>query len=442
LRLLLEIERTGFPAGGRLEQVEASLSSAEDQRFFHNLISEVLRHRLRLDHLIDSRLAHTRLSDLPPPIRAALRLGAAQLLRLSSVPAHAAVDTSVSLASRHGHKGTAGLVNAVLRRLATEGREAWNAVDALPSPREDPARLAAHLSLKYSHPEWLIRRFLDRWGEERTERVLAFDNSIPDYWVRRNPPEDAALPQGAAPGWIPGTARFPAGSRPAELPSFARGEWTIQDGSAILVGMLPPRVRGLVVDLCAAPGTKTGHLLERAEAGTRVLACDFSRGRLRRLRRGLSRWAGEGDAPCSLVAADGRRPPLREGWDGVLIDAPCSNLGVLRRRLDLRWRAREEEIQRLAAVQAALLDAAASRVAAGGWLVYSVCTLEPEETISQRDRFFGIHADWLEIPLPAVVPETARGRTGEMILLPGEMETDGTYAFVAGRGKAVREAEG
>jgi 16S rRNA (cytosine967-C5)-methyltransferase len=136
------------------------------------------------------------------------------------------------------------------------------------------------------------------------------------------------------------------------------------------------------------------------------------------------------------VAADGRRTPIRPPWDSVLIDAPCSNLGVLRRRVDLKWRAQEEEILRLAALQSELLTAAAARCAAGGHLVYSVCTMEPEETSEQRDRFFATHPEWAAAPLPEAVPMEARGREGEMLLPPGRFETDGGYAFLARKGES------
>ena len=378
-----------------------------------------------------------------PWIRGALRLGATQLLPMSGIPSHAAVNTAVELAARHGHRGTAGLVNAVLRRVIQDGKAIWNSIGTAGndpaacsgeaeavSKTDDPEDRLRLLSIRESHPSWLVRRWVRHWGFERTERVLCWNQQHPDYWLRLKPGESP--PPGAVLGWIPQTARLKAGSRPAEAPGFAEGRWTIQDGSGILVGWLVPGARGLVIDLCAAPGTKTGHLLERAEAGARVVALDLSPGRLRRLRHGLGRTSGE---PL-CAAADGRHPPVRPPWDGVLIDAPCSNLGVLRRRVDLKWRAAEEEIPRLASIQAALLDAAAEGVMPGGWLTYSVCTLEPEETTAQRDRFLAAHPGWIPGALPEFLPAAARSREGEMILVPGELETDGTYAFVLRRESA------
>jgi 16S rRNA (cytosine967-C5)-methyltransferase len=437
--VLAGLDEEAVPAGGLIERAESSFGRREDRALFRALVGAVLRHRSRLDAVLNALLDRLPVAELPPAIRAALRLGAAQLVVLDGIPAHAAVDTSVELAARHGHRGTAGLVNAVLRRLGREGRARWEEWDHFEA--SDPVET---LAVRHSHPVWLVRRWAARWGLAETERVLRWNNAIPDYWLRLKP--GATAPPGAAEGWIPGTARLPAGSHPAEQSGFSAGEWTIQDGSGILVGLLLPEVRGLVLDLCAAPGTKTGHLAERAHAGTRLVALDPSRGRLRRLAQGLERQgraarragpAEDESVRVLLVAADGRRTPVRPPWDSVLIDAPCSNLGVLRRRVDLKWRAQEEEIHRLATLQAELLTAAAARCAAGGHLVYSVCTMEPEETSEQRDRFFAAHPEWAAAPLPEAVPMEARGREGEMLLPPGRFETDGGYAFLARR----RESE-
>ncbi|MEZ4648606.1 MAG: hypothetical protein R3E97_07420 [Candidatus Eisenbacteria bacterium] len=193
-----------------------------------------------------------------------------------------------------------------------------------------------------------------------------------------------------------------------------------------------------MLDLCAAPGTKTGHLLERGGERIHVLAADRSPGRPRRMRRGLER-LGRAEQ-VHLVACDGRVPawpggvtgsPLGDGqFSGALVDAPCTNLGVVRRRPDVRWRVTEDEVERLRAVQAALLDAAAAGVAPGGWLVYSVCTIDPTETLEQRAAFLTRNPGFRPVPLPDWIPDGARAAEGEMLLLPGEFETDGGYAFV------------
>ena len=439
VRLLMRLEHEGHPMTGDLEEAASRFSAHQDRQFLRSLFLETVRHRRRLDHVLQEMLERP-LEAIEPPVRNVLRLGATELLVLRVAP-HAAVDTSVTLARRRGHRGTAALVNAVLRRVAREGPAAWSRIDVLPDTVEG-------LSVRYSHPAWLVARWLGRWGPQRTRRMLAWNNSLPDYWLRL---EAAEGPPEATPGWIPGTARVAAGSRPALEAGFTSGQWTIQDGSAIVVGMLPPEVSGRVLEMAAAPGTKTTHLYERAADGTMILALDRSSSRLRKLAADLAgRRAvrGNDSGPAGgtlaqasdargrrilLAAADGRNLPAAGPFNLVLLDAPCSNLGVIRRRIDVKWRARESEIERLAALQRELLASAVRVVAPGGWLVYSVCTVEPEEPTRHYDALIAEHPDLVPAEFPAFLPQDARLRPGEMLLLPGEHETDGTYALVLQR---------
>lgn len=435
LDLLIQFDQSPFPISGPLEQVESRLEDPRERHLARALVIEVLRHRARLDWLIGQWLRRGGASDLPAPARNVLRIGAAQLLLFDRIPPHAAVSSAVDLAHSRGAAGLPGLVNAVLRKLAREGRAQWDALDAGGEPGSS---VGGALALRHSHPEWLVARWLARWGEARTEAILRWDNTAPDYWLRLAP--GAAPPEGSVPGWIPGTARLPAGSRPGSSEGFRAGEFTVQDGSATLVGWLPPVVSGLVLDLCAAPGTKLSHLIERAEPDAALVALDKSPSRLQRLLQGdrsrtvLSPQEGErARERVWVAAADAAHIPVRGPWQGVLIDAPCSNLGVLRRRVDARWRVQEEGIAQLASLQASLLEAAARNLEPGGWLVYSVCTVEPEETIERRREFMKRRPDWEPIPLPEFIPADVRMEPGEFLLLPGQHETDGTYAFAVRR---------
>ena len=419
LLLLAESER--IPLTGPLDAAIGEIPREQDRAFLRNLVLQTMRHRSRLDAVLARFLRKGGVAGLDEPLRQILRLGAAQSLVFDAVPPHAVVATSVDLASHFGHRGTAGLANAVLRKVVREGKEEWDALSKLPSTPEG-------LSIRYSHPRWMVDRWLGRFGVEETERILNWNLGRPDYWLRLSP--GASLPSGTESGWIPGTARCP--TAPMSLPGFFAGDFSIQDGSGILVGHLPPQVRGQILDLCAAPGTKSVHLIERAgeDSSTHITALDLSPGRLDRMRSGLRR-TGRPDA--DMVVAKGTEIPIARPWDGVLIDAPCSNLGVLRRRVDAKWRSLETEIPALAQRQTELLDAAARGVAPGGWLVYSVCTIEPEETVAQRAHFCAEHADFVPVPLPDWIPAEVRGEVGELSLAPGQLETDGGYAFVMKR---------
>lgn len=444
LALLIEAEATPAPIKEALDRAETRLPRDQDRALLHSLVNETLRHRPRLDDTLAPWIAPRLLAELEPAVRNLLRLGLAQLVLHDRIPPHAAVDTAVSLAHHELHAGAAGFINAVLRRAVREGLTRWRGPQAASiETLSEPRQLAVH----FSTPEWLVRRWIERWGLERARRALAAGAETPATWVRFRA-DQLGLVQGTATAaqipipadlaaelgleddsrhsWLPGVARVPAGTRPATLPGFRQGRYTIQDPSAVAVGWLPPVVRGRILDACAAPGTKTGHLLERAEAGTRLLALDRTRSRQALVRQGLLRLGLEADC----VVGDARHLPFAPGFEGILIDAPCSNLGVLRRRVEVRWRSFEESLVRLADTQAAILRAAARALLPGGWLVYSVCTTEPEETTRQRDRFFEEQNAFEPCPLPDLVPVAARGREGELILIPGELETDGGYAFV------------
>ncbi len=424
IQLLLQVEE-GVPLSGPMEQAEAQLDAVARPRL-RSLVSSTLRNRSRIDAVLQTFLRKNKIRKLHPPLRQILRLGAGELI-FEDKPDAVVVDAWVGEAGRFGHRGTRGLCNAVLRRVAESGSVSWNEVVECRDGLEK-------LALEFSHPTWMVERWASQFGEERCREILAWNQQPPEIWLRLQ--EHTALP--GQPTWIPGTSRLQPGVRATELPGFRQGHFTIQDGSGTLVGFLPPEVRGTVVDLCSAPGTKTGHLLERATPGSRIVAADLSVGRLRRLGEGLSRTGPAGsesgkDVALHRVAADGAHPAWVRAVDGILVDAPCSNLGVVRRRPDVRWRAREDEIGRLAEVQRGLLQAATATVAPGGWLVYSVCTIEPQETWNHREWFLETQSGWSPVPVPDWVPDSVRRDEGETFLVPGEHGTDGGYAFVMRR---------
>ncbi|MBD3162324.1 MAG: methyltransferase domain-containing protein, partial [Candidatus Latescibacteria bacterium] len=260
--------------------------------------------------------------------------------------------------------------------------------------------------------------------------VLRWNNERAPIWIRvdRDPPDPPAEA-----GWVPGTARMPEGFRPAEEERFRDGSWTAQDPSEALVGLLAPETEeGLILDLCAAPGTKTSHLAARYGAA-RVLAMDRSRSRLHLLRETLERV----DRPVDLLLGDAQAVPFRPGEAaGVLVDAPCSALGVLRRRVDARWNVREGDLRRHRARQGRILDEASALPRPGGWLLYSVCSTEPEETTHVRRRFLARHSDYRPGRLPAFVAkelDPAAAREGIVRILPGERGCDGVFAFLVER---------
>jgi 16S rRNA (cytosine967-C5)-methyltransferase len=391
--------RRGVPFTAAAESALASLPEP-DRRLAHEIAAGVLRHRDTLDARLAPLLAR-RWPRLPPDLRDVLRIGSYQLKMLTRIPAYAAVQATVEAARGTMGRKAAGLVNAVLRRLAAEGER--------PEGGAEPS-----LARKYSHPQWLVDRWLARFGAERTEALLAHHNRRPPVvlqpagWSAERLRETfigAGVPVADAPfgeGLAVSRVRIP------ELPGYADGAFMVQDAAQARLLRLAEIPDGATVwDACAAPGGKAAVLAQRC----RVIASDARRDRLPRLRDTLRHTV----PGVPVLAADARRPPLRPGsMEVVLLDAPCSATGTIARHPDARWRLSPAGIARAARRQAELLDAVAAVVRPGGLLIYLTCSLEPEENEEQIERFLRRHP--------------AFARTGaDLCIFPADAGTDGGY---------------
>ena len=349
------------------------------RRFLTQIAYGTVRHRMLCDHALAGILTQP-LEELPPPIRAILRMGVFQSLFCNQVTFPAMVSTSVDLAKRRGHAGTARLVNAVLRRAPKH-------LDDLRLPaREDD--LAAWISLRYSMPRWLVDRWFAQLGPEDAEAFCATMDVRAPVTLRVNTlrvsREDCAarlnkLGYPTAPHALIPEALVSIGDKsPLFAKPFQEGAYMLQDpASMIPPHLLEPRAGERVLDLCAAPGGKTTHIAQLAHDEAFVLAFDLA------WRKGFAvhdNCARLGVGGIRFVCADGARPPARANFDAVLVDAPCSGLGTLRRHPDLKYRVDEAAIGRLAALQLELLRSAIGLCKNGGRIVYSVCTFTPEET--------------------------------------------------------------
>lgn len=408
--------------------------SARERALATELAYGVARRQGTLDWALAhfSRRAPERLD---PPVRVALRLGAYQLWYLDRIPAHAAVDESVRLVRRHGPAYAAGYVNAVLRAAGRRGFP-----HAAVPPRERD--LAGHLALVHAHPRWLVDRWLARLGPEETERLLAANNRVPPLSARVN--RLRAEPQAVAaaladrgvpvePGrFVPEALRIGHGVQPAELEAFREGALTWQDESSMLaVHVLDPQPGELVVDVAAAPGGKSTHIAERMGDRGRVVACDVDRRRLAKVGEAARRL---GLRCIERLALDGRRLPERLGGraDRVLADVPCTGLGVIARRPDLRWRKAPGDVEALARLQRELLRAAAACLRPGGVLVYSTCTTEPEENQQVVEAFLAeaggaLVAEDLRPWLPAPLQDEPGTERGWIQLWPHRHGVDGFF---------------
>jgi 16S rRNA (cytosine967-C5)-methyltransferase len=326
-----------------------------DRALTRVLVGTVLRRLGTLRHLLGLFLERG-LPAQAPRVETALLIGAAQILFLE-VPDHAAVDLAVRLAQadRYAARFT-GLVNAVLRRVSREGRE----------------RLAALDTAVLDTPDWLWARWVATYGEELARAIAAANSREPalDLTVKQDPEIWAAKLNGRL---LPtGTVRTIAHGVVTALPGFAEGAWWVQDAAAALPARLFGDLHGRrVADLCAAPGGKTAQL---ANAGAIVAAVDRAPARLERLRQNLARLALTAELVCADVTEW-----TAEQFDAVLLDAPCSSTGTIRRHPDVSWLKSATDVTKLAGLQHRLIDRAAALVKPGGRLVYCTCSLEPEE---------------------------------------------------------------
>ena len=387
-----------------------------DRRLAHELAAGVLRQRSALDsHL--APLVPRGWASVAPELQDILRLGAYQLTSLARVPSHAAVDTSVELAKEKGGARPAAFVNAVLRRLARAEAPAS-------APAGDEAeRLAA----EHSHPVWLVRRWVELFGLPATERLLRWNNTRPRLVLQpaRQDLKTLAERWGAA-GIEVEFAAYGAGlvtnvTRPSDLPGFGDGDFIVQDPAQALLARFADLPPGTVVyDACAAPGGKSIALGRQAKT---VVAGEVSPSRARRLAQNVLR-AGSGRE--QVVVADARQPPIRQA-EVVLVDAPCLGTGTFARHPDARWRVTLEALGSLERLQSELLERTSAVVPPGGLLVYSTCSLEPEENRAQVKRFLAGHPDFHREPTEAVAPDLLSPE-GDLMVLPHQHGMDGAFA--------------
>ena len=407
--------------------------SREDRALAQELTLGVLRWQGALDYFIE-RYAGRPLRKLDVAVLIALRLGLYQLRFLSRIPASAAVNESVNLVKRARATSAAPMVNAVLRRAARESNEA--AGQSLSDPRE-------RLAVEVSHPRWLLTRWIAAFGEAEARELAMANNQPPpvafrintlrastDEVVARLEREGLRLRKSAV---APGAFVVEDGAMAALARAAERGEAYIQDEASQLVSLLLAPASGeRILDLCAAPGSKSSHIAALAGASGWVVACDIHPHRLATLAATCKRLGIESVAPVALDAT--RNLPLLESappFDRVLIDAPCSGTGTLRRNPEIKWRLAPEDIPRLADVQLSLLGRATETLKPGGRLVYSTCSVEREENEAVVHRFLESGA-----PFRLVAPDAPADfitTEGFVRTFPHRGGADGFFAAVMER---------
>ncbi|MCR2804918.1 16S rRNA (cytosine(967)-C(5))-methyltransferase RsmB [Paenibacillus soyae] len=439
LDILVKVAKSGAYSNIQLNRsLQDSGMSRADAALATELVYGTIGRQATLDYWLGKFVAKG-LGKLETWVHQLLRLSAYQLLFLDRIPVHAAVNEAVTIAKRRGHAGISGMVNGVLRSI-DRGR-----AELVPEKIE-ASTPSATLALRHSYPEWLVDRWLDTYGPETTEAILASGNEHPHASIRANTMFGSrdelvlelresgieASPSKVAPSGIV----VNGGGNMADTDGFRQGRWSLQDESSMLVAeVVAPKAGMKVLDCCAAPGGKSAHMAELMEGKGKVWANDLHAHKRELIVTQTERLklrnveAITGDA----AALSGR---FAEGSiDAVLLDAPCSGFGVIRRKPEIKWNKTEGDIADIAGLQKQLLNEVSKLVRPGGTLVYSTCTIEKEENERQIAAFlaenpeFELDPNWPEAITARLRQDGLIGNdfAGELQLLPQHYGSDGFY---------------
>ena len=422
LSVLVACRRSGAWADAALKaQLSKCALSAPDAALCSRIVYGVMQNELLLNWYLGAYCTQ-KLDHLQPPLADILRIGAYQILFLDKVPDHAAVSESVELCRTNGRAAASGLVNAVLRKVVQNK-------GSLPALPQDTL---SRLSIAYSHPQWLVERLLTLLGAEETAQFLRIDNEAAPMTAQVNPLKtnaDALVRELSGEGiaavpheWVPDCLELSGTGDLTTLAAFYQGRFTVQDAAAKLVTCAAGFQKGQrVLDVCAAPGGKSFAAAFVMENEGHILSCDLHENKLKRIREGAQRL---GITCIETACADGR--VFRSEWSGqfdvVICDVPCSGLGIIRKKPDIRYKS-PDEFTALPEIQRAILSNSARYVKAGGVLVYSTCTILPDENEQVTDAFLLAHPSFAYEDFTLPNGDTA----GHFTLWPQRSGTDGFY---------------
>ena len=437
LQQLERIERDQAYVGQLTTDVGGALD-ARGRRQVKEYVAGITRWRRRIDFVLAS-FYHGDFESMERSLQIILRIGLYDLLFLRT-PTHAAVHENVELAKQEVRPGAAGLVNGILRSVDRRR-------EALPEP--DTGDSAEDLAIRESHPTWMVRRWGERYGLDATRELLAWNNQRPVYGLRVNTLATSVdafqqqldvhdVPWASSP-YLDDFVRVQRLQSIIEAGWLDAGQVAVQDESAGLIGrMLDPQPGETIIDACAAPGGKSLYAAIRMQGEGAIHAVDVNEARTKLVMEAAAahgvesmvhshvadfrEWAKSSDAPQA---------------DRVLLDAPCSGLGVLAKRADLRWQRSPDDLNELTTLQDELFDAAAQRVRLGGLLVYSTCTIEPEENQQRVAAFLDRHPDFALESASGTVPDDVLADDGTLTTMPHEHRIDGAFAARLRRSKAV-----
>lgn len=405
--------------------------SREERALATEIVYGVLRRRNTLDWIIEQFSRRT-LDKMTPWIRNILRLSVYQLLFLDRIPVSAACNQGVELAKKRGHLGVSKFVNGVLRSIARN-------LDNLPCPKEED--LPHYISIKYSHPFWMVKRWLTRLGKEETIRLCEVNNQNPPLTIRANTLKvsrkelmdilekcEIKVETGSL---VPEAIKIKGVGSLSRLESYQKGFFQVQDESSMLVAYLvDPQPGETILDACSAPGGKATHLAQKMQNRGKIIANELHPHKIELIKENCRR-LGIDIIETQIGDARNLSDTYLEKIDRVLVDAPCSGLGVLRRKPDARWKKELESIGKLREIQLSILESAAKCVKPGGIIVYTTCSIEPEENIEilkaflERNKEFQL-GNILEY-LPRKFEVKRLENAGYLQIYPQDYNSDGFF---------------
>jgi len=404
------------------QTIESYGISAKNRGLLTEITYGTLQHQMTLDYYLEPFLK----GKVEPWVKTLLRMSLYQIVYLDRVPTHAVIHEAVEIAKRRGHGGVASLVNGVLRSVQRTGVRSFNTI-------ADPIE---KISIETSHPAWMIKRWAEQFGLEKTREMALENNKIPSQTVRVNTVKatvDEAIEMLESEGLeavrskiIP-ECLFVTGGQPARTATFEKGFITIQDESSMLPSYALQVEPGMkVLDMCAAPGGKSTHIAEKLGNKGSLLSMDLHPHKVKLIRESADRL---GHSVIETEAGDGKKSVERFGkeqFDRILVDAPCSGLGVIKRKPDIKYTKKEEDFNRLQEIQIELLDQAAQLLKPAGILVYSTCTVDNTENRGTAERFLKEHPEMekIQVSLPEAL---GIKHTGFVQIFPQDFGSDGFF---------------
>lgn len=396
--------------------------SAKNKGLLTEITYGTLQHQMTLDYYLKPFIK----GKIDPWVRTLLRLSLYQIIYLDRIPFHAVINEAVEIAKLRGHAGIGSMVNGILRSVQREGVRSYNEI-------ADPIE---KISIETSHPAWMIKRWSEQFGMEKTREMALENNKAPLQTVRVNTAQ--ATPEQviemlesegltAEPSKIIPECLIVSNGQPVRSQAFEKGFITIQDESSMLPAYALQVEPGMtVLDMCAAPGGKTTHIAEKLKTSGKVVAMDLHAHKVKLIEETAARL---GHQHIETIVGDGRESTVRFGeaaFDRILVDAPCSGLGVIKRKPDIKYTKTPDDFGRLQTIQLALLDEAAKLLKPGGVMVYSTCTIDNEENRGTAERFLKAHPEMEQIP-SALPPAFKSKGQGFVQVFPQDFGSDGFF---------------